>query len=108
MTPRYVCATARLDGYKTQTKCDYVSAGEEEYNSIGLEPGDDAEDAGVPDASTSDGPAGDPPVSGDGNPIDGGGGGCCQTGSVPTSYPLLVALVAWMLGRRRGTKSRRG
>jgi hypothetical protein len=104
VTPRYVCATARLDGYKTQTKCDYVSAGEEEYNSIGLEPGDDVEDAGVPDApAANDGPAGDP-INSDGNPIDGSGGGCCDTGSIHTSHPLLVALVAWMLGRRRGTK----
>ena len=105
VTPRFVCATARLAGYKTQTKCDYVSVGEDEYNSIGLEPGSDPQDAGVPDAPRVDAAPGDP-VTGDGNPIDGAGGGCCDTGSIQHSHLSLVALVAWMLGRRRGTKRR--
>ncbi|MEJ7604265.1 MAG: phosphodiester glycosidase family protein [Kofleriaceae bacterium] len=107
VTARYVCATARLAGYQTQTRCDYVSAGEDEYNSIGLERGDDPRDAGVPDAPPGDATPSADAVTGDGNPIDGGGGGCCHTGSNGhTSHTALVAVVAWMLGRRRGTNRR--
>lgn len=113
VTPRYACVTARKTGYRTTTACKIVEPGQSPptYNSLVLPLGTDPVDAGVPDASevpvdADDG--GDPGRPDAGNPdIGGGGGGCCNTGGdhPPVGAAVLVAVVAFAMGRRRGTKA---
>jgi uncharacterized protein (TIGR03382 family) len=112
VTPRYACVTARKTGYRTKTACQIVTPGNSPptYNSIQLEPGTDPPpDAGIADASVPD-DADDgvdaSPRPDAGNAAMGGGGGCCNTGGdhPPAGLVVLVAAVAFGLGRRRGTK----
>lgn len=110
VTPRLACVTVRKAGYLTARKCATVKSGREEYNSVALVEGTDPVDAGVPDAPVPEDDAG---VPGDGAhggdagiPGTGDGGGCCGVGAGDHrawSIGWLVALVAWRLGRRRGT-----
>jgi exopolysaccharide biosynthesis protein len=109
VTPRLACVTVRKTGYKTKTKCETVLSGVPNYNSVELEEGVDPpmSDAGVPDdASTLT----DSGVTGDGTSGSDAGttdpdppGGCCGVGSKPEGTLILVALVAFMARRRRGT-----
>ncbi len=111
VTPRLACATARKAGYRTNSRCNYVSPGEVQFNSIALMPGLDPPDAGVPDA---------PAAPGDGASIgeggigpDGGGmmppdgAGCCDAkrDRPPIWLAVLVAVLAFRSVRRRGTKA---
>jgi hypothetical protein len=113
LVPRYVCATASATGYCPQTRCVYVSSGAMNYDSMGLDPTPAGgcpkppPDAGV-DAFVV--PPDSPPLhdarGGDGpNGLTGPGGGCCGAGRDRPDV-LVWALVAWFLGRRRGTRSR--
>ena len=108
VTPRKACVTVTKTGYKTNIQCRDVPSGDTAYGSVFLEVGVDPPDAGVTDAAVPDdadlGPDGGPRPDG-GNPIDGPGPGCCETGDLGGSHVLLVALVAFMLVRRRGTNA---
>jgi hypothetical protein len=110
VTPRLACATAKKGGFRTNSRCSQVSAGQTQFNSIALMAGQDPVDAGVPDAAAA---PEDAPAVGDGGPYpDGGmsgagGGGCCDARSdrPPSWFVLLVAWAAFRRVRRRGTKT---
>ncbi len=109
ITPRLACVTVRKTGFKTKRQCQVVNSGSLSYNSVALEAGQDPTDAGVSDSGIPD----DGDVGGDsgvtpdgGNPEIGDGGGCCSGGpgrDLTPSPLLLVAVVGFMLQRRRGT-----
>ncbi len=114
VTPRLACVTVAAAGYLTKTQCTTVVSDEFTYNSVVMEPGEDPPDAGVPDAATppdaTDVVDGEPRPDAGSNPATGeGGGGCCRVGDAPDApshdgvRALLVAMVVWMLSRRRGT-----
>jgi exopolysaccharide biosynthesis protein len=112
ITPRLACVTVRKTGFKTKRQCQIVSSGSLSYNSVALEQGQDPTDAGVSDGSVPEdaGDGADAGIGPDGGtPETGGGGGCCATGpgGRDRSSPLLVALVGFMLLRRRGTTAPR-
>jgi hypothetical protein len=110
VTPRLACATARKAGYRTNSRCNYVSSGEVQFNSIALMPGVDPPDAGVPDAPVvpGDGAAlGDGGFGGDGGMTPPEGAGCCDArrDRPPIWLAVLVAALAFRSVRRRGTKA---
>jgi exopolysaccharide biosynthesis protein len=108
VTPRLACVTVKKAGYKTKTQCQTVESGIQTYNSVALEPGEDPppSDAGVPDGPL---PVTDSGIFGDAAGGDAGidpgtpPGGCCDAPGRPASSMILVALVAFMALRRRGT-----
>lgn len=111
VTPRLACITVKKAGFQTRVSCKPVQSGVPTYNSTHLEPGVDMPDAGVPDAAPGE-DAGTDPDAGTGTdggfPDSGDGGGCCDAGGDlggASSHLVLVALVAWMLRRRPGTKA---
>jgi len=113
VTPRLACITVRKAGFQTRVSCKTVMSGVPTYNSTHLEPGVDLPDAGVPDAGGDTEDAGTDPDGGTGTdggfPGTGGGGGCCDTrGDLggASSHLFLVAIVAWMLARRPGTRNK--
>lgn len=110
VTPRLACVTVRKDGYKTKTKCETVLSGVPNFNSVQLEEGEDPPmtDAGVPEDGqqlTDSGMPGDGTSGSDaGSMGNDPPGGCCGVGGGrPTGSMILVALVAFMALRRRGT-----
>jgi hypothetical protein len=111
VTPRLACATARKTGYRTNSRCNYVSSNAVQFNSIALMRGQDPPDAGIPDAPVV--VPEDAPGVGDGGPQpDGGmmspdGAGCCDAKrDHPPLWPaVLVAAFAFRSVRRRGTKA---
>jgi hypothetical protein len=106
VTPRYLCVTASKTGYQPKTKCKQQQ-GDPTYNSIDLQPTTAPTPEPLP-------PLAAPEACADGG-VDAGTGsedppGCCSTGDraprLPSiAYLMLVALVALMLTRRRGTKA---
>ncbi|MCB9561059.1 MAG: phosphodiester glycosidase family protein [Kofleriaceae bacterium] len=119
VTPRLACVTAVKAGYRTEHKCKQVVAGQVNYNSIAMYPGDEVPDAGVPDAAVPDAAAGPDAARGDAGVADpdagdggGGGGGCAVTaaggdagaGGLAT---WLLATIA-VLGLRRPRRPRDG
>lgn len=122
VTPRYACATASKAGYRPETRCRQVVAGELTWNSIPLFPYSDFIDAapGTPDASPPDAtaPVSDaspPPPDAPADPPDAGTGGingdcvCSIRGPERRSWPglglaVIVFLAGFLLrcgGRRR-------
>lgn len=105
VTARLACVTVQKAGYVTKTQCKQVAPGQINFNSVALYEGMDPPDAGVgEDAGIGvDGsvPADAHPGYGGNSPPD-PGAGCCETGRSGPN-PVLVALVALFLTRRRGT-----
>ncbi len=108
VTPRLACVTVSKLGYKTKKKCVPVVSGIQTYNSVLLEPGSDppadagvVEDAPGPEDATAGGDRGFGERDG---PNSDGGPGCCDAARGPPPL-VLVALVGWMLARRRGTRA---
>lgn len=107
VTPRLACVVVKKTGYKTKRQCQIVDSGIQTYNSVVLEPGvDPPADASVPDGpratdATTTGDGGFGPDGG--NPDSGPGGGCCEAGTGGAPPIALVALVGFLLRRRRVT-----
>ncbi|MBA3394785.1 MAG: phosphodiester glycosidase family protein [Deltaproteobacteria bacterium] len=103
VTPRLACVTVKKAGYKTKVSCKAVQSGVETYNSVFLELGTDT-------PATSPDPGDDAGAGpGGGASEDRGGAACSVRGGDlggARSHLLLVALVAWMLIRRAGTKAK--
>jgi len=110
VSPRLACVTVRKNGYLTTTQCKQIDLDDDPgtFLSIVLQEGDDPPDGGVSDASIPpdaaelvDGPL--PPDGG--NPLEGEppAGCCAQTRGGDLGGAWLVAFVAWLLARRRGT-----
>jgi hypothetical protein len=109
VTQRLACVTAKKAGWLTKTQCAQVDGNGMTYNSIAMFEGTDTPDAGVYDDGGVDVPDGGMGSGGNhgdaGNPAQGPGGGCCETGRQSGRSPEwpLVVVVAWFLTRRRGT-----
>ncbi len=107
VTPRLACVVVKKIGYKTKRQCQIVDSGIQTYNSVVLELGvDPPADASVPDGpratdATTTGDGGFGPDGG--NPDTGPGGGCCEAGTGGAPPIALVALVGFLLSRRRVT-----
>ncbi|HEV7556540.1 MAG TPA: phosphodiester glycosidase family protein [Kofleriaceae bacterium] len=109
ITPRYVCVTVKKAGYHSKRKCILDDpADQPTYNSVALEPGTDAVDAGTDDGGEPvDGGFGDDAgANGDAgtNPAMGPGGGCCQSGGDPPVAIVSVTVLALAGWRRRYIK----
>jgi exopolysaccharide biosynthesis protein len=106
VTQRWACVTAsKLPMYPAKTQCKQVTAGGAPiYNSIHLE----ANTVQPPDPGPPGLPAGGgvpcDEIEGDNTEVP-DDPGCCEAGDLGPSRLLLVALVAFMLTRRRGTKA---
>lgn len=123
VSPRYACVTARLTGYRTETRCKQIDPTQNpNYNSIAMFPCSDfpdgcttPPDAGVPDAASfpdGGGPGDGGNPAGDGGIVEeppGGCGGCRTTG--PSGIPAItvfgVAFGALALRRRRRSRDGR-
>ncbi len=117
LTPRFACVTASKAGYRTETRCKQILAGDTTFNSIALFPVDEAPDAGVvPDASpvtpdATPGPDAPPaPDAGGGDgAVDGGADGCgCDTGAPRHrgrfgSWAVGALALVLLWSRRRGS-----
>jgi hypothetical protein len=107
VTSRYACVTVeKPPTYPPQTQCRQVTAnGNFIYNSFHLKtnpPPQDPVPSGVQPVTGT--PCEDP--TGDATVVPPDEPGCgCESGDLRGSRVLLVALVAFMLTRRRGTKA---